>query len=121
MVLAAIVNGVVMQLDLNPVIANLDLDQIVAKLDIDQIVDKLDIDALLERVDVNRLMERTDLGPIIASASSGVASEAVDTVRSAGVGLDSFVHRLVDRVFRRPVGEALGPPLLMQAHEQAPA
>lgn len=109
-VLAAIVNGVVSQMDLNPVIDKLDLNAIMAK---------IDIDALLERVDVNRLMERTELGPIIASATSGVTGEAVDAVRSAGVGLDSFVHRWADRIFRRPLDQALGPPLLVAPKEQS--
>ncbi len=99
-VLAAIVNGVVMQMDLNPVIERLDLDAIIAKVDLDKV---------LERVDVDRLMERTELGPIIASASAGVASEAVDAVRSAGVGLDSFVHRWTNRALRRGDLGALGP------------
>jgi len=111
-VLAAMVNGIMTQIDLNPVIAKLDLNALMAQVDIDQ---------LLERVDVNSLMERTELGPIIASASSGVVSEAIDGVRSAGVGLDSFVHRWADKVFRRPAGRALGPPLLVSNDDRAPA
>lgn len=111
-VLAAMVNGIMMQIDLNPVIAKVDVNALMAQIDIDQ---------LLERVDVNSLMERTDLGPIIASASSGVVSEAIDGVRSAGVGLDSFVHRWADKVFRRPAGRALGPPMLVSNEERAPA
>jgi len=99
-VLAAMVNLVVLQMDLNPVIEKLDLDAIIAKVDMNKV---------LERVDVEQLMERTDLGPIIASASAGVTSEAVDAVRSAGVGLDSFVHRWANRALRRGDLGALGP------------
>ena len=40
-------------------------------------------------------MARTDLGPIIAHAGAGVAAEAVDGVRSVGVGVDLGIHRLV--------------------------
>jgi hypothetical protein len=39
-------------------------------------------------------------------------SEAIDTVRSGGVGLDSFVHRWVDRIFRRGTDGHPGRPSL---------
>ena len=98
-------------MDLNPVLDKLDLDAIIAKVDLNK---------ALEGVDVSRLMERTELGPIIASASSGVASEAVDAARSAGVGLDSFVHRWVDRALRREERGALGPALVGDGGEPTP-
>jgi hypothetical protein len=37
----------------------------------------------------------------MARSGSAVMSEAIDTVRSGGVGLDGFVHRWVDRILRR--------------------
>jgi hypothetical protein len=104
------VNGIMTQIDLNPVIAKVD-EPLMAQIDIDQLLD----------VDVNSLMERTDLGPIITPARAPVVSEAIDGVRSAGVGLDSFVHRWADRVFRRPAGRRSGPPLLVSNEERAPA
>ena len=61
----------------------------------------VDVNAILERVDIDALVERTELGAIVASAGSSVASDVIDSARSAGVGLDSFVHGLVDRILRR--------------------
>jgi hypothetical protein len=107
-VLARLINGVVLSMDLNPVIDKLDLDAIIAKVDLNK---------ALESVDVNGLVERTELGPLIASATSGVASEAVDAARSAGVGLDSFVHRWVDRALRREDLGALGPALVVEGRK----
>ena len=54
----------------------------------------------------------TELGAIVASAGSSVAAEVLDSVRSAGVGLDSFVHGLVDRLLRRSTS-VNGPALLL--------
>ena len=76
----------------------------------DQIVAKVDLNALLERVDVEALVERTELGAIITKATTGVAGEALDAARSAGVGLDGLVHRWVDRLLRRPLDQPHGPP-----------
>ena len=104
-VIVALVNVLISQLDLNAVISRLDMDQIIAK---------VDVNAIIERVDIDQLMQRTELGPIIASASSGAASEAVDAVRSAGVGLDDFVHRWMNRFLRRSrTTWPSGPPLLI--------
>ena len=49
-----------------------------------QIVEKVDVNAVMEHVDIDQLMERTDLGPIIASASSGAASDVVDVGQERG-------------------------------------
>jgi hypothetical protein len=61
----------------------------------------VDVNAILERVDIDALVERTELGAMVASVGSSVASDVLDSVRSAGVGLDGFVHGCVDRVLRR--------------------
>ena len=76
----------------------------------DQIVAKVDLNVVLERVDVEALVERTELGAIITKATTGVAGEALDAARSAGVGLDGLVHRWVDRLLRRPLDQPHGPP-----------
>ncbi len=86
---------------LNLLLPQLDVNPLVSRLDIDQIVEKVDVNAVLERVDIDALVERTELGAIVASAGSSVAGELLDSARSAGVGLDSFVHGLVDRLLRR--------------------
>jgi CBS-domain-containing membrane protein len=92
----------------------LDLNAVLARIDIDQIVAKVDINAIVERVDIDALVQRTELEAIVARASAGVATDLVDSVRSAGVGLDSFVHRQVDRLLRRNGStRPSGPPLLV--------
>ena len=78
------------------------------------------MNALLEQVDVDALVERTELGSIIARSGAGVAAKVLDVVRSLGVGLDSFVHRWVDRLFRRdPASRPAVRPLLV-GHMQTP-
>jgi hypothetical protein len=60
------------------------------------------------------VVERTELGSIVTRASAGVASDVIDSARSAGVGLDSFVQRCVDRILRRQASSRpSGPPLLV--------
>ena len=76
-------------------------------------MENVDVNAVLEKVDVEGLVARTDLGPIIAHAGAGVAAEAVDGVRSVGVGVDLGIHRLVDKILRRRGPGPAGPPLLV--------
>ena len=61
------------------------------------------------------LVEQTELGSLMARSGSAVMGQVIDVARSQGVGLDSFVHRWVNRVLRRR-GSAYpgGPPLLVQ-------
>ena len=102
------VNKILLRLDpsvvvvlLNLLLPQLDMNAVVARLDFDQIVERIDVNAIVERVDVDALVERTELGAIVARAGAGVASDVIDSARSAGVGLDSFVQRWVDRILRR--------------------
>jgi hypothetical protein len=95
------VQAVIKQVDVQEVLDQLDLDELLARVDVEQLMDRIDVNALLQRVDVNALVQRTDLGPMMSRATGGVAGEALDAMRSAGVGLDGFVHRWVDRVLRR--------------------
>ena len=76
---------------------------------------------------MDALVANTELGGIIARSTSGVASEALDVVRSQGVGMDNFIARVVNRAMRRDQDELpQGPPLLVEtplalpAAEQAP-
>jgi hypothetical protein len=112
-------NSVLDRVDLDVLLARIDVQALVDRLDIDQIVGKLDVNALLADVDVDALVERTELGALIARSGAGVASKVLDSARSQGVGLDSFVHRWMSRILRRdssaPVG---GPVLLMGARLQ---
>ena len=92
----------------------LDINAVVAGLDFDQIVERIDVNAIIERVDIDALVERTELGAIVTRAGAGVASDVIDSARSAGVGLDSFVQRWVDRILRRQASsQPSGPPLLV--------
>ena len=50
-----------------------------------------------------------------------MASEALDVVRSQGVGMDNFIARLTNRVLRRDLAELpTGPPLLIEAQLALP-
>ena len=54
----------------------------------------------------------------MARSGSAVMAQTVDVLRSQGVGLDSFVHRWVDRVLRRDRnGGPTGPRLLFTPPE----
>jgi hypothetical protein len=113
-------DAVIDRVDLNAVLDRIDPDRLVARLDLDQVLQRVEINELTKRIDLDALVARSDLETIIARSTSGLASEAVDTVRSQGVGLDGFVHRWVDRVLgrhgERPVGPAslVAPPKTTQ-------
>ena len=124
------INGILEQIDVDALIDRVDVDKIVARVDVDKIVARVDIDALLKRVDINAIVQRldmdqlmssTELGGIIAQSTSGVATQALDSVRSQGVGLDGFINRWANRLVRRDV-RALptGPPLLVDPPKALP-
>jgi hypothetical protein len=107
-------NALLDRVDLDVLLSRLDVNALIDRLDVDQIVAKLDMNAMLEHVDVDALVERTQIGSIIARSGAGVASKALDAARSQGVGLDSFVHRWMDRLLRRvPSAHPGGPALLV--------
>ncbi len=89
------------QIDIQALLEQVDLDSLLARVDLERLVDRIDVNALVQRVDVNGLVQRTELGTVVSRATGGVAGEAIDAMRSAGVGLDGFVQRWVDRVLRR--------------------
>jgi hypothetical protein len=64
---------------------------------------------------MDALVEETDLGAIIAKSSGGMASEALDLVRSQAVGLDQFIDRWVRRLLRRKHPGPSAPPALLGA------
>ena len=77
--------------------------------------------SVVERVDIDQLMSETELGTIIAQSTSGVASQALDTVRSQGVGLDGFIAKWANRLTRRDPAELpAGPPLLVDQPRALP-
>lgn len=100
--------------DLNALLTRLDLDQVLAGVDLDALLASIDLNELLQRLDLDTLVANTELGAVIAQSTSGIASEALDAVRSQGVGMDGFIARLANRAMRRDVQSLPpGPPLLV--------
>ena len=123
-----VVQLVVAALDVNALLDQVDVDALLDRVDVNGLLDRTDVDRLLDRVDVGRVMAevdlnpilarvdmddliaRTDLGAVIARSSGGVASNALDVVRSQAVGLDEFIARWVGRLRRRPYTSPPGRP-----------
>jgi hypothetical protein len=101
---------VVSALDVNALLDKVDLNAVLDRVDIDRVLDRIDLNGIVEHIDVDALIEQTDLGAIIARSSSGVASDALDVVRSQTVGLDEFIARWIGRLRRRPYTGPPGPP-----------
>jgi hypothetical protein len=78
--------------------------------DLNELLAQVDVNAIVRRVDIDALVEQTDIGAVIARSSGGVASDALDVLRSQAVGLDEFIARWVARLRRRPYTGAPGPP-----------
>jgi hypothetical protein len=102
---------VIEQVDLNRIVNaaldSLDLTQLVIdRVDVNAIVAEADIDSVIDRVPIiplaNYVIDEIDLPQIIRDSTSGIAGDAITTVRKQGVGADQLVARLADRVtFRR--------------------
>jgi uncharacterized RDD family membrane protein YckC len=95
------------RIDLNAVLDQIDIERVLERIDLDRLLGRVDLNSLAARIDVDALVEQTDLGAVIARSSSGVASEALDAVRSQTVGLDEFIARWIGRLRRRRYA---GPP-----------
>jgi hypothetical protein len=99
------------QVDLNRIVNSaldsLDLTQLVIdRVDIDAIVAEADIDSVIDRVPIiplaNYVIDEIDLPQIIRDSTSGIAGDAMNTVRRQGIGADRLVSRIGDKVvFRR--------------------
>ena len=124
------INGILEQVDVERIIERVDVDRIVSRVDVERIIERVDVDRIVSRVDVNAIVQRvdidslmteTELGSIIAQSTSGVASQALDSVRSQGVGLDGFIARWANRLTRRDPSELpAGPPLLVDQPRALP-
>jgi hypothetical protein len=78
------------------------------------VLNRLDLDAVIGRIDIDQLVSNTEMGAIVARSTTGVASEALDVVRSQGVSLDNVASRVVARLLRRdPDALPIGPRLLV--------
>jgi uncharacterized RDD family membrane protein YckC len=89
------------RIDVDRLLAKVDLDDLLARMDMDAIAARVDINAIAQRIDIDALAMHTDIGAMIARSSGGVASEALDVVRSQAVGLDEWIARWVARLLRR--------------------
>ena len=89
------------RIDVDRLMAKVDLDDVLARMDMDAIAARLDINAIAQRIDVDSLAMHTDIGAMIAHSSGGIASEALDVIRSQAVGLDEWIARWVARLLRR--------------------
>jgi hypothetical protein len=119
------IDALVERVDVNALVERIDVERIVERVDVEKLVERVDVNALVERIDIDRivgqldidaLVEQTELGAIIAKSTTGVLTEALDLLRSQGVGLDDFVARWTNRLLRRdPASLPEGPPLLVGA------
>jgi hypothetical protein len=109
------VNALLAQVDINGVLDRVDIERVLDGIDLNRLVERMDLNSVVGRIDLDALIEQTDLGAVIARSSSGVASDALDVVRSQAVGLDEFIARWTGRLRRRPYTGPPGPPDKWQA------
>ena len=108
--------------DVEALVRRMDLDDLLAEIDLDRLLASIDINGLIQRLDMDALVANTELGSVIAQSTSGVASHALDSVRSQGVGMDNFIARVTNRVLRRQEAELVaGPPRLIEARLALPS
>ena len=107
------------QVDLNRIVNSaldtLDLTQLVIdRVDVNAIVAEADIDAVIDRVPIiplaNYVIDEIDLPQIIRDSTSGIAGDAMNTVRRQSVGADGLVSRMADRIVFRRKGRDLDAP-----------
>jgi hypothetical protein len=103
------VNGLLDRVDLNAVLDRVDIERALDRVDLDRLLGLVDVNVVVARIDIDALVEQTDLGAVIARSSSGVASDALDVVRSQTVGLDEFIARWIGRLRHRPYTGPPGP------------
>lgn len=120
------INELVAQLDLNAVLDRIDMQALLSRVDLNALLEQVDLNALLEQLDLNALIQRidvetlvtqTDFGEIIAKQTSGIASNALDAVRSQSVSLDGTIDRGVWRLVRRNTSRPAAPELLRSPAE----
>lgn len=71
----------------------------------------LDLNTILRGFDINPLVQNLELSDVILSSTGGLATDALDSVRSQGVTVDDIIARISNRIFRRkPEAVPDGPP-----------
>ena len=113
-----VIDIVVQAVDINAVLNEVDLNELLEHVDMDALLDRIDINDVVARIDMDKLVEQTDLGAIIARSTGGMATEALDGVRSDAVGLDRRIDRWVTRLLRRKDQGPLAPRALLGLEAQ---
>ncbi|WP_028659239.1 RDD family protein [Nocardioides insulae] len=127
-------NALLDRVDANALLDRVDPNMLLARVDPNALLDRVNPNALLDQVDINRLMARVDVDAllaqadiedlvrrsgvpeIVASSTTHMLGSLIDVVRRQLAGLDTIVHRTIDRLLRRePDVERLGPPELRPA------
>ena len=117
------ITAIVQRVDVNLIVEQVDVNEVIGKVDVEAVVDRVDVNAVVDRIDIDALVEQTDLGAVIAASSGGVASDALDVVRSQTVGLDEFIARRIGRLRRalhRPARHPAGRAALGIARRDRP-
>jgi hypothetical protein len=107
---------VIRRVDVNALMERVDVNELMGRVDIEALLNRVDINKMMETIDVDGIVERTEIGSLVVRSTSGVATEALDAVRSRAVGVDTTIARIVDRVLRRKPGPP-GPGLVSPASE----
>jgi hypothetical protein len=101
-----VLDQVDLQRIINSALDEMDLTQLVLdRVDVDAIVDKADIERVIDRIPIidlaDYVIDEIDLPQIIRDSTSGIAGDAVNTVRRQGIGADRLVSKLGDRLVLR--------------------
>jgi hypothetical protein len=110
-------NALLGRVDLNTLLEQVDVGALLARVDLNTLLEQVDLNALIQRIDVEAVVKHTDFGEIIAKQSSGIASTALDAVRTQTVSLDGAVDRGVWRLVRRNAPRPEAPALLRSPAE----
>ena len=94
---------------------SVDLTQVVLdRVDIDAVIRAADLDAVVDRLPIveiaDYVIDEIDLPQIIRDSTSGIAGDAMNTVRRQSRGADQLVSRLADRIVLRRGGRKVDAP-----------
>ncbi|HNE36432.1 MAG TPA: hypothetical protein PKZ82_07985, partial [Microthrixaceae bacterium] len=108
--------------ELDALLAGVDLNALLAGVDLNTVLGNLDLNEVVGRIDMDGLIANTEMGAIIVRSTGGVASEALDVVRSQGVSIDTVIARIANRVLGRRLDDLpAGPELLVDRRLALPA
>jgi hypothetical protein len=106
---------VLRRVDVNEIVSQVDVTSLVERVDIEAVLDRVDLNAVMEKIDIDGIVERTEIGSLVVRSTSGVATEALDAVRSRAVGIDSTMTRIIDRLRGRRGPRPVAPELASEA------